>query len=233
MTESNFTTEQKSIAGFDSQVVELLRLGMVTLQLDASDSDIEKLLNHLMLLEKWNRRLNLTAIVAPREMVIQHLLDSLSVLPHLGSGPVLDIGTGGGFPGLPIAVLLPNVEVCLLDARGKRVEFLRYAIGAVKVTNATAVHSRVEDYRPSQKFDTLVTRAFSSLHDMLNLTTSLHHSADRMLAMKGRCPNQEIDALPEFWHDRIAVQALEVPFLNAERHLVNIDLTGISPKQPI
>ncbi len=195
--------------------------------LTVSEATLEQLLTHLSLLEKWNRRLNLTAIVSPREMVIHHVLDSLSIASVLGEERVLDIGSGGGFPGVPLALALPKVEVCLLDARGKRVEFLRYVIAACGISNANAVHARIEDYLPPQKFDTLVTRAFSSLGDMLDWTAPVHQTAARLLAMKGRRPDDEIDALPAMWQDRVHIRPLQVPFLDAERHLVEIDLNGL------
>jgi len=228
MNADDFTTEPKSLAGFEPRVVKLLMDGISQNELDLSTEKVEQLLMHLALLEKWNRRLNLTAIVSPREMVIQHVLDSLSIVNRLSQQDrILDIGTGGGFPGVPLALALPQAEVCLLDARGKRVEFLRYVIGACKISNATAVHTRIEDYQPSQKFDTLVTRAFSSLGDMLTWTAPLHRSAGRLLAMKGKRPDDEIAELPAIWQDRVAVQPLLVPFLDAERHLVEINLTDL------
>jgi len=228
MTVSNFNTEGKSLAGFAPEIVSLLAEGLSQQGFALSENILEQLLTHLSLLEKWNRRLNLTAIVSPREMVIQHVLDSLSIANVLGEERILDIGTGGGFPGVPLALALPKADVCLLDARSKRVEFLRYVIAACGIVNANAFHARIEDYLPPQKFDTLVTRAFSSLSDMLNWTAPVHQSAARLLAMKGKRPDDEIDALPAMWRDRVHIRPLQVPYLDAERHLVEVDLNGIS-----
>ena len=229
MTGSNFTTEHKSLAGFDPEIISLLADGLTQQSFAVSEANLEQLLTHLSLLEKWNRRLNLTAIVSPREMVIQHVLDSLSIAKLLGDERILDIGTGGGFPGVPLALMLPKAEVCLLDARGKRVEFLRYVIAACGISNASVIHARIEDYLPPQKFDTLVTRAFSSLTDMLNWTAPVHQTATRFLAMKGKRPDDEIDALPAMWQDRVHIRRLQVPYLDAERHLVEINLKDLYP----
>ncbi len=215
-------TDNSAFESFDPGAIELLRSGIDTLQLDASERQIVSLIRHLSLLERWNRKLNLTAIVSPREMVVQHVLDSLAMVNLVGADSVLDIGTGGGLPGVPLAIMKPDSRIGLLDSRGKRIEFLRFVTGANKLGNVTGIKSRVQDYQPEQKFDTLVTRAFSALGDMIEWTAGLQHPGGRMLAMKGRQPEQEIAALSEHWQRKIKVHQLTVPYLDAERHVVEI-----------
>jgi len=227
MTARHSTTEPNPARDFDPAALDLLLRGLDHYGLDLSAEQIGQLTGHLTLLEKWNRRLNLTAIVSPAEMVVQHVLDSLALVAHLAESPgddgrILDIGTGGGFPGVPLAVALPDCHVGLLDSRGKRIEFLRHACATLGLGNIELVKSRVEDYRPTVKFDTLVTRAFSSLKDMLGWTAALQQPGVRMLAMKGKHPAVEIEALPKLWRAQVDVTPLNVPFLDAERHLVTI-----------
>ncbi len=179
-------------------------------------------MRHAGLLQHWNRRLNLTAITDPAGVVVQHLLDSLAVAPWVRGGRVLDIGSGGGFPGIPLAAALPQVQFTLLDSRGKRVEFLRHAAATLGLGNVAVVKSRVEDYRPDEKFDTLVCRAFASLEEILTLTAHLQEPGTRLLAMKGRLAPDEVRALPARGHRDITVDPVVVPFLDAERHVVRV-----------
>lgn len=180
------------------------------------------LMRHAELLQHWNRRLNLTAITDPAGVVVQHFLDSLAVAPWVRGGRVLDIGSGGGFPGIPLAVALPQVQFTLLDSRGKRVEFLRHAAATLGFGNVAVVKARVEDYRPDEKFDTLVCRAFASLEEILTLTAHLQEPGTSLLAMKGRSAPDEVRALPARGHRDIAVDPVVVPFLDAERHVVRV-----------
>ena len=182
-----------------------------------------RLRRHLALLAKWNRRLNLTSVKGMDDMVVRHLLDSLAIARFVRGQSLLDIGSGGGFPGMPLAVINPQLEVTLLDSRGKRVEFLRYACTALDLGGVSVVRGRVEDYRPAQKFDTLAVRAFASLGETLKATVALHRPGVRLLAMKGRLPVREMAALSDSWRERMIVEKLQVPFLAAERHLIIIE----------
>ena len=202
---------------------EILDAGCGALGLDVSTDQQALLLEHLDILARWNRTHNLTAVTQPGAMVAQHVLDSLSVLGHVKGNRVLDIGSGGGFPGLPIAITRPDIEVVLLDSRGKRVEFLRFVIGRLGLDNISAVQGRVEDFRPGEKFDTLVARAFSSLSNLLDWTTHLQLPSTRVLAMKGKSPEGELESLPQALSARARVFPLHVPSLDAERHLVQLD----------
>ena len=182
-----------------------------------------RLRRHLALLAKWNRRLNLTSVKGMDDMVVRHLLDSLAIARFVRGQSLLDIGSGGGFPGMPLAVINPQLEVTLLDSRGKRVEFLRYACAALDLGGVSVVRGRVEDYRPAEKFDTLAVRAFASLGETLKATAALHRPGVRLLAMKGRLPVREMAALSDSWRERMIVEKLQVPFLAAERHLIIIE----------
>jgi 16S rRNA (guanine527-N7)-methyltransferase len=223
MATQHSNTEQIHSDSFEASVVEALETGCATLQVPLTAAQKEQLLGHLKLLAHWNKKLNLTAIVSPFDMVVQHLLDSLAINTLVRGSRILDIGSGGGFPGIPLAVVNPGYEITLLDSRGKRIEFLRYACGAIGIGNAHLVKSRVEDYRPADKFDTLVSRAFSSLPDMLQWTRALQQPGTRLIAMKGKNPEDEIALLPEAWGANVTVSQLSIPFQKAERHAVIIE----------
>ena len=203
--------------------IDKLGEGCRALGLDLPREQLNLMVLHLELLSKWNKRLNLTAVDSPHDMLIHHLLDSLSVVPMIKGERVLDVGTGAGFPGFPIALARPKLCVTLLDSRGKRVEFLRHVKIKTAATNVSVVQSRVEDFRADEKFDTLVARAFSSLNTLVTQTRALQGEGIRILAMKGKIPDEEISDLPEEMEKRVRIHKLEVPFLDADRHLVTID----------
>jgi len=223
MAASHSNTEQIHTDSFDPSVIKALEAGCAALQVPVSISQRDQLLKHIQLLARWNRKLNLTAIVSPMDMVIHHLLDSIAINKLVHGNRVLDIGSGGGFPGVPLAILNPDYQLTLLDSRGKRIEFLRYVCGVLQLNNAQAIKSRIEDYRPAAKFDTLVSRAFSSLHDMFQWTRGLHQPGTRLVAMKGKKPVEEIAQLAEVWRAKIEIVPLSVPSQDAERHAVIID----------
>ena len=202
---------------------QILDQGCAQLGIVLSATQEQQLLGHVGLLLKWNRRLNLTAIDSTNDMIVQHLLDSLAIAPFVRGKSLLDIGSGGGFPGLPLAISEPGLAVTLLDSRGKRIEFLRYVCATLAIGNVKLARQRVEDYRPGVKFDTLATRAFASLAEILKLTVGLHQPGCRILAMKGKIPDREIALLDPVIRDRISIEKLNVPFLAAERHLIIIE----------
>jgi len=186
-------------------------------------ADRQRLLVFVRLLAKWNAAYNLTAVRDPEEMVTRHLLDSLVLLPYLHGSRVLDIGTGPGLPGIPLAVARPDCAFTLLDANAKKTRFVTQAVGELGLKNVDVLQARVENYRPEQKFDTLVARAFSSIADMLNSAQHLCAPGGRFLAMKGMYPEEELAAIPaEFAVTEVA--ALQVPGLDAARHLAIITL---------
>ncbi len=169
--------------------------GCAQLGIVLSAAQHAQLRRHLQLLAKWNRGLNLTAIHKADDMVTRHVLDCLAIAPFVRGQALLDIGSGGGFPGLPLAIAKPELRVTLLDSRGKRVEFLRHVCADLGLSNAAVVHRRVEDYRPARKFDTLAARAFAPLADAVAACAGLHRRDGRLLAMKGKMPEAEIAAL--------------------------------------
>lgn len=186
-------------------------------------ADRQRLLAFVRLLAKWNAAYNLTAVRDPEEMVTRHLLDSLVLLPYLQGQRVLDIGTGPGLPGIPLAIARPDCFFTLLDANAKKTRFVTQAAGELGLKNVEVVQTRVENYRPEQKFDTLVARAFSSIAGMLNNAQHLCAPGGRFLAMKGVYPEGELAAIPVDYAVSEVV-ALKVPGLDAARHLAIITL---------
>lgn len=176
------------------------------------------LLAYLRLLEKWNSAYNLTAVRDPVDMVTRHLLDSLAILPHLYGRRVLDIGTGAGLPGIPLAIARPAPTFTLLDANAKKTRFVTQAVGELHLINVEVRQTRAEHYHPAQNFDTLVSRAFASIADMLAAARHLCAPGGRFLAMKGTYPENELAAVPAGY--AVEVLALAVPGLSAERHVV-------------
>jgi 16S rRNA (guanine527-N7)-methyltransferase len=172
-------------------------------------------------LQRWNRTYNLTAITRRDEMLTHHLLDSLSVYPDLHGVTIADVGTGAGFPGLPLAVVQPDRRFTLIDSNNKKVRFVSHAARELALSNVAAVHSRSESFKPAKPFDTVIARAFAALPELLTLVAPLCGPQTRVLAMKGRRPDEELAGVPPAWRI-IEVRALAVPGLNEERHLVTL-----------
>jgi 16S rRNA (guanine527-N7)-methyltransferase len=173
---------------------------------------------------------NLTAIEGLDEGLDRHLADSLSALavPEIAAaGGLVDIGSGAGFPGLPLAIVNPGRHFMLLDSTAKKTRFIRHAADKLKLTNVEVVNERAENYKPAQRFDCVVSRALSSLHDFIRYAGHLCSRDGRLLAMKGQYPQAEIDALPKEWRV-LAVHRLQVPGLDAERHIVELQCTRSS-----
>ncbi len=199
---------------------ETLQTGLAALGLDIGQSSRAKLIRYLALLERWNRAYNLTAIRDPQAMVPWHILDSLVISPYLHGSRMLDVGTGAGLPGIPLAIAHPEVSVWLLDSRAKRIQFLLQAVETLGLGNVEIVHQRAEQYRPEKKFDTLVARAFGALPKLLAAAGHLCRSDGAILVLKGRDPRHEIRQLPEDTADAVDVIPLRVPHLGAARHLM-------------
>jgi 16S rRNA (guanine527-N7)-methyltransferase len=176
------------------------------------------LLDYLTELQKWNNAYNLTAIREPAEMVTRHLLDSLVLLPYV-KGPLLDVGSGAGLPGIPLAIAAPELQVTLLDSNGKKARFLRHAVRALKLDNVDVVESRVEDYRPAQPYAEVTSRAFAALGDFFRLSEHLLAADGQWLAMKGKLDGLETQQLPA-GVGIVDIKALTVPGLDEARHLV-------------
>jgi 16S rRNA (guanine527-N7)-methyltransferase len=194
-----------------------LQEGLATLSLAVELSS--PLLAYLQLLAKWNRAYNLTAVREPSEMVTLHLLDSLSVNPYLYGERILDVGTGPGLPGIPLALANPAKHFTLLDSLGKKTRFIQQVINTLELANVTVVQSRVEAFQPPQGFSTVISRAFASLQEMVSHSSHCLERGGRMLAMKGQYPQAELETLGSEV-EVLSVEQLEVPGLSAARHLV-------------
>ncbi|MDE3739425.1 16S rRNA (guanine(527)-N(7))-methyltransferase RsmG [Metapseudomonas resinovorans] len=198
-----------------------LATGAQQLAVELTPEKQEKLLAYLALLIKWNKAYNLTAVRDPDEMVSRHLLDSLSVVSRVAElgDNWLDVGSGGGMPGIPLAILFPERRFTLLDSNGKKTRFLTQVKLELKLTNLEVVHNRVEAFTPERPFSGIVSRAFSSLEDFSNWTRHLGDGETRWLAMKGLHPDDELQALPADFRVESAHQ-LEVPGCQGQRHLL-------------
>jgi len=196
--------------------------GLRELGLSLDDAQQRALLAYRDLLVKWNRAYNLTAVRDPGEMVQRHLLDSLSVLAHLDNRDTLDVGTGAGLPGIPLAIARPDLRFVLLDSNGKKTRFVRHARRELGLSNVEVVNTRVEQYRnaPSQ----IISRAFAALPDMLQALAPLITDGSRVLAMKAAAADQELAGLPDGWRARVA--PLSVPGLAEARVLVIASRAG-------
>ena len=180
---------------------------------------MDQLANYLRLLVKWNRVYNLTAIRDEARLVSHHVLDSLAVVGHLPDGNIVDVGSGAGLPGIPIAISCPGRVVTLLDSNQKKTAFLKQAIAELGLVTARVVTQRVETYRPVEPFNTVISRAFSDLADFLKLAGHLCAPDGVMIAMKGLHPDEEMGHLPSTWKVEKII-GLEIPQLDASRHLV-------------
>ena len=201
-----------------------LEQGIDALGLQLPTEAVQRLLDYLALLERWNAAYNLTAIRDPAEMVTRHLLDALAILPYVQGETLADLGTGPGIPGIPLAIAAPGRQVLLVDSNGKKVRFLREAIRALKLEGVRAVQSRVEEVEG--QFDCITARAFASLADMLGWGGHLLAPQGIWLAMKGKAPDDEFPGVPPAFAVR-AIHPLNVPGLGAaERHLVVLGRAG-------
>ncbi len=189
--------------------------------LEISTRDAERLLRLLDELDEWNQRMNLTAIRERSQQLTKHLLDSLSLQPFLHGERVLDVGTGAGFPGLPLAIVNPQRHFTLLDSTAKKLKFIDHAAQVLELLNVTTVHARAESYRPAERFHIVTSRAVGPIDRFVKWAGHLCVGGGRLLAMKGRYPAEELESLPNGWKTA-AVHRIVVPGLDEERHLVEI-----------
>lgn len=196
-----------------------LRTGAQELGVALDERQRGQLLALLGELAEWNGRFNLTAIRDPEGMLRKHLLDSLSVLPHLQGRRVADVGTGAGFPGLPLAIAQPATRFTLIESTEKKARFVEHVVQQLGLPNVAVVNQRAEAYRPAAPFDTVVCRAVGKLAAFVGYAGHLCGRGGQLLAMKGKHPQDEIAALPRGWAVA-GVHALSVPGLEAERHVV-------------
>lgn len=186
-----------------------------------SDQQKQQLVQLVELLHKWNKAYNLTSVRDPHDMLVKHIMDSIVVAPYLKGQRYIDVGTGPGLPGLPLAIMHPDKQFFLLDSLGKRIRFIRQVILELGLTNVTPVQSRVEDFQPEQGFDGVLSRAFASLLDMLTWCRHLPSADGVFMALKGVYPQDEIDTLPADFSVADSYR-LQVPELDGERHLILI-----------
>lgn len=196
-----------------------LESGLDELGLSLTDTQVNQLIQYLTLLEKWNKVYNLTAIRDPKEMLIKHLLDSLAVVPHITGERIIDVGTGGGLPGIPLAICFPDKTVDLLDSNSKKTRFLIQAKAELGLVNTQVIHDRVENYQPKLGYDVVISRAFASMQDMLHWTDHLLSEGGVWCAMKAQQEFEDLTALPGLVIIEETIQ-LKIPGLDAQRMLI-------------
>ena len=204
-----------------------LQRGLLALGLTLAPEIQRSLLDYIALIEKWNRVYNLTAIREPEKMVSHHLLDSLAVAPHLHAKRLLDVGSGAGLPGIPLALAQPATQVTLLDSNHKKAAFLNQAVMELKLKNAAVCAERVESWHTDERFDVIISRAFSDMGEFVRMTQHLLAPGGMFAAMKGLHPYEEIDKLPAGFKVK-QVLPLAVPGLDGARHLALIEMDATS-----
>jgi len=203
------------------QLAAVLERGLLALQMEPRESLLESAVHYIHLMDRWNRKVNLTAVRNPQDMVTRHLLDSLIVAPYVTQTRVLDIGSGAGLPGIPLAMMNPNQEWHLIDSSGKRVGFMREAVRQLKLKNVRVTKTRVEEFDPGSSFPAAIARAFASLREIADNASRLLCPAGFLWAMKGHYPHEELAELPAGFQ-LVEVHSLEVPGLLEDRHLVQL-----------
>jgi 16S rRNA (guanine527-N7)-methyltransferase len=195
--------------------------GAGALGFELTDDQVAKLVAHLDLLDEWNARMNLTAIRERSQQLTKHILDSLSVRPHLRGVRIADVGSGAGFPGIPLAIVEPERQFALIESTGKKCRFLEHVRDALGLANVEVVQSRAETHKPEKRYDTVIARAVGPIAGLVRQAGSLVAGGGRLLAMKGRYPADELAKPLNGWK-LIAVHRLAVPGLDEERHLVEL-----------
>ncbi|WP_166268626.1 16S rRNA (guanine(527)-N(7))-methyltransferase RsmG [Marinobacter caseinilyticus] len=199
-----------------------LEQGLATAGLPVTDQQQTQLVAFLELLAKWNKAYNLTAVREPAEMVSRQLLDSLSIQPFVTTDHLLDVGAGGGLPGIPLAIVMPDTQFTLLDSNSKKTRFLTQCVLELKLANVTVIHGRAEACDPSVRYGQISSRAFTALANLVHWCGYLLADDGQFLAMKGQFPDDEVAALPNDWRVK-AHERLQVPGCSGERHLLIID----------
>jgi 16S rRNA (guanine527-N7)-methyltransferase len=205
------------VSPLDSLLKQALRENNIALD----EGVQQKLVQYLELMLTWNRVFNLTSITDPREMVYLHIMDSLAILPYLHGNHLLDVGTGAGLPGIPLAIVNPETHWTLLDKNNKKTRFLTQAAAELNLTQVKVIHSRSEEFHPAQCFDSIISRAYSSLAIFLETTRHLLAANGQWLAMKGKYPEDEINDIPDGFRI-FDIKRLAIKGMDAERHLVRL-----------
>lgn len=188
-----------------------------------SNIQAEQLALYAEILFIWNKRMNLVGNVTEESFVIKHLCDSVVISPFLGKGPILDFGTGAGLPGIPLAIMNPDIKFSLLDSRSRRIEFIRFASGKIGLSNVSCFAQRIQDHRPEKQYGQMVSRAVTSLKDMLELSKHCIEESGQILAMKGVYPEKEISDIQDK-SINFEVKLLQVENMVEQRHLVIMDV---------
>lgn len=209
-------------------LLPILEDGCQTLGLQLDGAAMDVMCGYVNMLEKWNRAYNLTAVRDASAMVSYHLLDSLAILPWLGQGRILDVGTGAGLPGIPLAIACPQQDFTLLDSNGKKTRFLLQAVSELGLQNVSVLQDRAQHVVDKAGFDMVLSRAFATLHDMVSATDHLLAASGHWLAMKGIYPTDEMSQLPAGVKVE-EVAAVAVPNLPAQRHIVLLQRASCGP----
>ena len=201
---------------------DALATGLAALRVPVYAGIEKKLLDYVALIAKWNKVHNLTAVRDPAEMIGLHVLDSLAVLPHIEGATLLDVGSGAGLPGIPLAIARPDLDVTLLDSNQKKTSFQQQGVIELDLPNVHAVNARVESWKSERAFDTVISRAFADTADFVSSAGHLVAPGGVLAAMKGTYPHEELARMPSAYHVK-AIVPLRVPGVDAERHLVLIE----------
>ncbi|MFZ4502588.1 MAG: 16S rRNA (guanine(527)-N(7))-methyltransferase RsmG [Methylovulum sp.] len=213
---------KKSSTQLPTSCQTLLETSIKALNITLSQAQLEQLSLFILLIQKWNKIYNLTAINAIDEMIKLHIIDSLAIQSLVLGERIIDIGTGAGLPGIPLAIACPDKQFMLLDSNAKKTRFVQQAIVELKLTNVAVLHQRVETYIPELLYDTAITRAFASLQDIIKLTAHVIHPDGQLLAMKGQHAATEIATLPSTMSAHTHCTPLSLPGVNAERCVIQI-----------
>ena len=200
---------------------ELLKQGLQQIKLLAEERSVSLLIAYINLLLKQNQTLNLTAIIDPLEAVTKHLLDSLSIAQDIPIGKVVDVGSGGGCPGIPLAIIKPQSQFFLVESKNKKADFLNTTIRNLKLTNAKVIYQRAENVQFTKKADAVVCRALGSISYFVSVAGHMLKKQGRLLAMKGKIPHSELSEIPLGW-EALETKKIHVPHLQAERHLITV-----------
>lgn len=208
------TTEQQKLT-------DILCAGVADMAIELSERQITQLVSYVLLMNKWNKAYNLTSVRDPEQMMVKHILDSLAVSPFIDGQKLIDVGTGPGLPGIPLAIMHPDKDFTLLDSLGKRVRFMKQVVYELALTNVNPIQSRVEAHMPQDPYDIVLSRAFASLKDMLHWCQHLVDFDGVFFALKGQRPDEEVSDLDDAFNIT-SITTLHVPHLEGERHLVKI-----------
>jgi 16S rRNA (guanine527-N7)-methyltransferase len=202
-------------------LLNLLKTNLKQTDIEVTEQQQNKLIDFVIMMNKWNKAYNLTSVRDPQDMVLKHLLDSIVIAPYITEKTYIDVGTGPGLPGIPLAIIHPDKTFILLDSLGKRVRFMKQVAHELKINNIQPIQSRVEDYVSTLPIDGVLSRAFASLRDMLHWCQHLVDSSGNFMALKGQIPQQEIDDLPAGFILKDVIK-LTVPGVEGDRHLIKI-----------